>query len=333
MTTKIDIISGFLGAGKTTLIKKLISETLYKENLVIIENEFGEIGIDGGILRKPGIEIKEMNSGCICCTLVGDFSTALKEVIHKYKPNRIIIEPSGVGKLSDVLNACNKVAKKEDVKMNMCISVVDANKYKMYMRNFSEFFANQIEFSQTVILSRTQNIEQDSLTKIVKDVQKINKKANIITTPWTSIKSETIISVAEKNAEIELEYQINKEIKKFESKEKEVDSNKTLKRFHINSRKEEKHSANDIFDVWGEETPKTFSNREIENILRELGKDKYGVVLRAKGIVQTTNKKWVQFDFVPEEIDIKSIEADYTGRLCVIGKKLNKTAIKELFKI
>lgn len=320
MATKIDIVSGFLGAGKTTLIKKLLKEKLHKERVVLIENEFGEIGIDGGILRDSGIEIKEMNSGCICCSLVGDFTIALKEVFRKYNPHRVIIEPSGVGKLSSVIDACKKFEKLSDAKLNMVIAVVDALKYRMYISNFGEFFKDQIGNAKTVILSRTQKSDQEKLLYVAKDIQSRNKAANIVTTSWDSIDSETIISAAEQDAANSLENQIRLKIK--------------LRKPDSYSQSKLNHSAHDVFSNWGIETPRIFNESMIKKSLEQLSNTSiYGNVLRAKGIVPTEKGNWIQFDYVPNEIDIKQISPDYTGRICVIGEKLDKSALQVLFSI
>lgn len=357
MYTKIDIISGFLGAGKTTLIKKFLAEKLDSEKLVIIENEFGEIGIDGGILKSPEIAIKELNSGCICCSLTGDFDLALKEVLRKYNPDRIIIEPSGVGKLSDILEICEKTVKKGTVEINMCVAVVDPIKYQMYIRNFSEFFQNQIKYAKTIILSRTQNLNQEKLTSVVKDIQSINSNANIITTPWEELITKTIVSVAEQDKKITLEYRIYNEKHTDEHHEGECHhhdvhehEHSDAHQCHWHDKNDEhgcdhndkyrevehhhcchNHSAEEVFQVWGVETPKIFSKDKIQSLLGEFSKNRFGIILRAKGVVRVKNDEWIQFDFVPEELEIKKIEADYIGRLCVIGEKLNKTDLAEFF--
>ncbi len=307
MAVKIDIVSGFLGAGKTTLIKKLLKEKLGSEKVVIIENEFGEIGIDGGILRDSGIEIKEINSGCICCSLVGDFSTALKEVLKKYTPDRIIIEPSGVGKLSGVLEACGKIEKQADAGANMCIAVVDAVKYIIYVNNFGEFFEDQLKNAKTIILSRTQMMGQDKLTKVVSDIQKRNPKANIVTTDWEKLKGEDIIALAEQGGVINME-------------------NPPENRLHSHTQ------ADNFFQSWGVETPTLFTDEGIRGKLKSLSNQSlYGNILRSKGIIQVQKNSWIQFDFVPGEIKIKPCSPDYTGRICVIGEKLNTGELKKLF--
>lgn len=343
MTTKIDIVSGFLGAGKTTLIKKLLKEKLSSEKVVLIENEFGEIGIDSGILRDSGIEIKEMNSGCICCSLTGDFTTSLKEVFKRYSPDRVIIEPSGVGKLSAVIEACRKIEKQMDARINMCIAVVDAIKYKMYINNFGEFFQDQIKNAKTIVLSRTKNTEQDKLALVVKDIQKHNINANIITTDWDILKSETIISVAEQDDANSLESEIRLKVKLHKNHcscgrhHHYNDDNSSCSHNHNHEQcecKEHNHSANEVFSNWGVETPHIFNEDAIRNILQALNNTSvYGMVLRAKGIIPIENGKWIQFDFVPEEFEIRPIAPDYTGRICVIGKKINSTELIKLFKV
>ncbi|ACL77300.1 CobW family GTP-binding protein [Ruminiclostridium cellulolyticum] len=307
MSVKIDIVSGFLGAGKTTLIKKLLKEKLGSEKVVIIENEFGEIGIDSGILRDSGIKVKEINSGCICCSLVGDFSTALKEVLSKYTPDRIIIEPSGVGKLSGVLEACEKIEKQADAKVNMCIAVVDAVKYIIYVNNFGEFFQDQIKNAKTVILSRTQMMEQNKISKVVNDIQNRNPKANVVTTNWEALKSKNIISLSEQGGGINI-------------------VNPPENRLH-------RHTKTDkIFQSWGVETPKQYTDEGIRGILQLLSdKALYGNIMRSKGIIPLQKDSWIQFDFVPGEISIKPCLPDYTGRICVIGEKLNTGELKKLF--
>lgn len=314
MSVKIDIISGFLGAGKTTLIQKLLKQSFNGQKVVLIENEFGEIGIDGSILKQAGIQIREINSGCICCTLVGDFNLALKEVIQQYRPDRILIEPSGVGKLSDVMKACQKIAVKEDVQINLCIAVADALKYRMYSRNFSEFYNNQIENAKTVILSRTQKMDDKKLAEVVKEIHARNPNASVITTPWDELSGDSVLSVAE-----------NGMFPLIDQKELSNDDE------HMHEHCHHHHNANEAFDVWSVETPHVFQTGEIESFLQKL--PDYGTILRAKGIVELTNRTWLQFDFVPEEITSHGIEPDYTGRLCVIGKDLDKAGLTRLFGV
>jgi G3E family GTPase len=330
MKTKIDIFSGFLGSGKTTLIKKLLEEKLHNEKLVIIENEFGEIGIDGSILKKSNVEVKEINSGCICCTLVGDFGKALKEVIAKYKPDRIVIEPSGVGKLSDVIKACSTPELKDLLKINMLITVVDVLKYKVYLANFGEFFENQIKNAKTIILSRTQKVDNKKVESVVSSIRALNSKLNIITTPWEKINSDTIIAVAEQDASVSLEQQI-KRAKKVVVKGKEHHEGCKC---GCNNNSPHTHTADEFFEVWSVETPKIYDKKELMEILNVMkNNESNGMILRGKGILQVDKDKWIQFDYVPGEFEIKDISADYTGRLCIIGKNLNKNELCKLFHI
>lgn len=328
MTVKIDIISGFLGAGKTTLIKKLIEEKLSSEKLVIIENEFGEVGIDGSLLKNTGIEVKEINSGCICCTLVGDFGKAVEEVISKYKPDRILIEPSGVGKLSDVIKACDTPGLKDLVRINMLVTVVDALKYQIYISNFGEFFENQIKHAKTVILSRTQKADAKKLESIVASIRKLNSKANVVTTPWEALKADQIIAVAEQDAAAMLESRM--QVPKVVLKRPCNDDNCKCGHHHDHSHG---HKADEVFDVWGMETPKVFEEERLKALINQLESSKtVGMVLRGKGILQVDRDRWVQFDYVPGEVQIKSTNADYTGRICVIGSGLNKEELIRLFQ-
>ena len=342
MAIKVDIISGFLGAGKTTLIKKLLEEKLHSEKLVIIENEFGEIGIDGSLLKNTGIEIKEINSGCICCTLVGDFGNAIEEVITKYKPDRIIIEPSGVGKLSDVIKACDIPKLKDLLRINMLVTVVDVLKYQIYISNFGEFFENQIKHAKTVILSRTQKADAKKLESIVTSIRKLNSKANIVTTPWEVLKADQIIAIAEQDASVMLENQMP--VPKVVLKKHHHGDNCKCGHQHnhthhhkdceCSSREKHNHKADEVFDVWGTETPKVFEEGYLKGLISQLGNDKtFGMVLRGKGILQVSKDQWVQFDYVPGEVQIKSTNADYTGRVCVIGSGLNKEALCRLFEL
>lgn len=347
MSTKIDIISGFLGAGKTTLIKKLLDSNLSSEKVVIIENEFGQIGIDGGILKNTGIHIKEINSGCICCSLVGDFDAALKEVLKKFQPDRIIIEPSGVGKLSDIITACKKAVNQSEGDMNICAAVVDPIKYKIYIKNFSEFFSNQIESAKTIILSRTQKIAEEKLLEVVKDIKSRNQTANIITTPWDELTAETMISVAEHDASILLTSQMPLKVKVHKKNNYADCSCGNAQHHHEHGSctcgennhercdcESHHHNADDVFENWGIETPHIFSENEIKDALEMLSNsDSFGTVLRAKGIIPIDEKNWVQFDFVPEEFEFKTIAPDYTGRLCVIGVNLNNAKLAELFHV
>ncbi len=326
MKTKVDIISGFLGAGKTTLIKKILEEKLQRENLVIIENEFGEIGIDGSILKKSNVEVKEINSGCICCTLAGDFEKALKEVVRKYKPDRIIIEPSGVGKLSDIIKACSTPQLKGLLKINMIITVVDVLKYQVYLDNFGEFFENQIKNAKTIILSRTQKVDSKKIESVVNSIRNINSKLNIITTAWESINTDIIMAVAEQDELLSLEQQIKRTNKVV------IKENKHHKGCKCGCN--QNHNADEIFQVWSVETPKIYKEEEVREILNVMENNKsYGFILRGKGILQVDKDKWIQFDYVPGEIEVKNTSADYTGRLCIIGRDLNKNELYKLFNI
>ena len=407
--TKIDIVSGFLGAGKTTLIKKLLNEALKDSKVVLIENEFGEIGIDGGFLKDAGIEIKEMNSGCICCSLVGDFGTSLKEVMKTYQPERILIEPSGVGKLSDVMKAVQDVIDEHEVVLNSAVAVVDASKCKMYIKNFGEFFINQIEHAGTIILSRTGNISEDKLKKAVELIREHNTKATIITTPWDELDGKVILATIEGAADLEAE--LMAELK--EQREHDHDhehehhhhdhdgecchhdhdhhhedeeehehehhhhdhDGECCHHDHDHHHEDEEehehehhhhdhdgecchhdhdhhhehgedctcgchdhdhdhhhHHADEIFGSWGMETPDQYSKEDLEKILEALGDDdRYGMVLRAKGMVPCTEGGFIYFDYVPGESNIRPGKPDVTGKFCVIGSKLKEEALKELF--
>ena len=332
---KIDIISGFLGAGKTTLIKKLISEAFQGEKLVIIENEFGEIGIDGGFLKESGIQITEMNSGCICCSLVGDFSEALKEVLAKYSPDRVIIEPSGVGKLSDVIKAVKNTG--SSVEINSTAVVVDASKCKMYMKNYGEFYNNQIEYAGTIILSRTQKISDEKLDTCLKMIHEKNSEASIITTPWDDIDGKKILEAMEKVNSLEKE--LLEEHHHHEDGEEcchhhHHEDGEECHHHHHEDGHHHHHHADEIFTSWGVETAYKFTEEELKDIVNKLSTDsKYGEVLRAKGIVAPAEGEWFHFDLVPEETELRRGAADFTGRVCVIGSKLNGEAIKELFHV
>ena len=317
--TKIDIISGFLGAGKTTLIKKLLKEALGQEKVVLIENEFGEIGIDGGFLKEAGIQVTEMNSGCICCSLVGDFGTALREVVSQYAPDRIIIEPSGVGKLSDVIKAVQKETENCSLTLNSFVTVVDAKKCKMYMKNFGEFYNNQVEYSGTVILSRTAQMPEEKLGQAVELIREHNQKAAVITTPWEELDGEKILAVMEEGNQLEMELLEEEEI--------------CPECGHHHSHGEEHHHhADEVFTSWGAETPKKYEKEAMEQILKDLSRtDCYGTILRAKGIVEGPDHTWLHFDLVPGEYEVREGEADYTGRICVIGSDLDTEKIQALF--
>ena len=331
--TKIDIISGFLGAGKTTFIKKMIDEVFTGEKLVLIENEFGEVGIDGGFLKDAGIQITEMNSGCICCSLVGDFGRNLHEVIGKYHPDRILIEPSGVGKLSDVMKSVIDVEKEEDVKLNGLITVVNALKASKQMKAFGEFFNNQIEYATTVVLSRSQNATPEQLELCVKQIQSINDKAAIITTPWDSIRGEQILKVVEGQDSLERKLMAEQHAKE-EAEEHEHehhhDHDHECDDPHCSCHHHH-HHADEVFTSWGKETPKVFAQADIERILTALDSGDYGKILRAKGIVNGEGGKWIEFDFVPEEHEVRAGHPDYTGRLCVIGAELQEDKLSQLF--
>ena len=316
--TKVDIISGFLGAGKTTLISKLLKEALKGEQVVLIENEFGEIGIDGGFLKDSGVEIREMNSGCICCSLVGDFGTSLKEVVDKYHPDRIIIEPSGVGKLSDVIKAVKDLHIENEIVLNSASTVADASKVKVYMKNFGEFFNNQIEHAGTVILSRTQNVSEEKLKTAIELIKSVNPNAHIITTPWDDIDGTKILGAMENVTNLELDMLAEAAQKAYEEHEHE----------------HHHHHADDVFTSWGTETPKKYEKAELDSILKKLSESEdYGKVLRSKGMLPCTDGTWMYFDLVPEEYEIREGSADFTGRICVIGSELKEDALKELFEV
>ncbi len=349
--TKIDIVSGFLGAGKTTLIKKLLKEALNGHKVVLIENEFGEIGVDGGFLKEAGIEIKEMNSGCICCSLVGDFGTSLKEVMDTYHPERILIEPSGVGKLSDVMKAVQNVDMGEDVTLNSAVAVVDATKCKMYIKNFGEFFVNQIEHAGTIILSRTDNMKEDKLNQAVNMIREHNEKATIITTPWDDLEGKDILSTIEgaKDLEKELMAQVmdmhdeHEHHHHHDHDEHECHYDHDEHEHHhdhgegctcgCHDHDHEHHHADDVFTSWGVETPQTYTESEIKAILDKLEDEKeYGFVLRSKGMVPSGNsKEWIYFDYVPGEADVRIGKPDVTGKICVIGSKLVEENLNKLF--
>ncbi|MEH2954137.1 GTP-binding protein [Candidatus Merdisoma sp. JLR.KK011] len=335
--TEITIISGFLGAGKTTLIKKLLKEAFQGEKIVLIENEFGEIGIDGGFLKDAGIQVNEMNSGCICCSLVGDFGTALKEVLDTYGPDRILIEPSGVGKLSDVVKAVENVAGSTDVHIDSSIVVVDGKKCKMYMKNFGEFFNNQVEHAGTIVISRTQSMTDEKLEECAALLRDHNGHAAMITTPWDELDGKQILA-AMHHAELEMEehdrHHHDGECEHGHHHH-EHDENCTCGcHDHHHHDHEGHHHADEVFTSWGVETAHKYTAEELQQILEELsGSEKYGIILRAKGIVPDTDGNWMQFDFVPEEYEVRDGSPDYTGRLCVIGSKLDEDALKELFHV
>ena len=332
--TKIDIISGFLGAGKTTLIKKLIKEGFKGEKLVLIEYEFGEIGIDGGFLKEGGVEITEMNSGCICCSLVGDFGAALKDVLSNYKPDRVIIEPSGVGKLSDVIKAVQNVDKEVDVKLNCKTAVVDALKCKMYMKNFGEFFNNQIENASCIILSRSQKVSEEKLEDCMAMIREHNQKATIVTTEWDAISGEKLLQAME--GAVSLETELMNEEKNSptcEGHHHEDHNHESCDHdHHHEGHDHHHHHADEVFTSWGIETPHKFKEEDIKEALETLSTtEKYGVILRAKGILQNEAGNWFCFDMVPGEYEIREEAADYTGRLCVIGTELDEDGLRKLF--
>ena len=372
--TKIDIISGFLGAGKTTLIKKLLAEAYQGEKLVLIENEFGEISIDGGFLKDSGVQVSEMSSGCICCSLVGDFNKALKEVHEKFQPDRILIEPSGVGKLSDVIVAVeNTVKDVPDMKLNSFVTVADAGKVKVYMKNFGEFYNNQIESAGTVILSRTQKLSQEKLEAAAALLRQKNPTAAIITTPWDQIDGKTILAAVEKVSlademleKMRAEHEADEHEHEHEHHHHhdhddhdhcchhhdDHDDDDDHEEHHHHDHDDHDHEcchhehehdhccdhehhhhhhADEVFTSWGEETVKPFTEAQLHQILTALDSGDYGQIVRAKGIVPAADGKWLHFDYVPEEHEVRFGPADYTGRLCVIGANLDEHKLHELF--
>ena len=337
MATKIDIISGFLGAGKTTLIKKLLKEAYADEQVVLIENEFGEIGIDGGFLKEAGIQIREMNSGCICCSLVGDFGTSLKEVVDKYHPDRILIEPSGVGKLSDVIKAVQGVQGDVDIVLNSYTTVVDAKKCKMYMRNFGEFFDNQVEYAGAIIMSRTDIIDEKKAQQAMELLRGINAKAAIITTPIEKLDGKKILEVMEKPVSLEEELMSEEEEcpecghvhEHGEHHHHDHDHECGCGHDHHDHHH---HHADEVFTSWGRETIRKYTREGLEKMLEALSaSEDYGIILRAKGMLPAEDGTWIYFDMVPEETEIREGAPEYTGRLCVIGSKLKEDKLAELF--
>ena len=321
--TKIDIFSGFLGAGKTTLIRKLISEGYKNEKLVLIENEFGEIAVDGGFLKDAGVEITEMNSGCICCTLVGDFTEALKKVMGEYKPDRILIEPSGVGKLSDVAKA---VAGVEGAEIGAKVTVVDAGKCRMYIRNFGEFFNDQVQHADVIVLSRTDTASDGKVVTASALLSQLNPNATVITTPWSELSGEQIVQVMERIDSLSSTMQ---EMEHFHEHHHHHEHGE-----HCGCGHDHDHHADEVFTSWGVETPKKFTEEQLREILAKLeDANRLGTILRAKGFVDASDGEWIYFDYVPGEVDIRRGGAAVTGRLCVIGSKINEQAIKELFNI
>ena len=382
--TKVDIFSGFLGAGKTTLIKKLIAEAFKGEKIVLIENEFGEIGIDGGFLKDSGIQITEMNSGCICCTLVGDFGIALKDVMKQFAPDRIIIEPSGVGKLSDVIKAIQDVAEDAGIMVNNFVAVVDAGKCKMYMKNFGEFFNNQIEYAKTIILSRTQNCSEEKLATAVQLIREHNDKAVLITTPWDELDGAKILAAMEEKSKFEDElleaagicpecghhHEDGEECCGHDHHHHDDDDDEHEHHHHHHHDDDDDdedehehhhhhhhddddddedehehhhhhehehdhhhhHHADEVFTSVGIETTKKYTEAEIADILKRLDTpEEFGTILRAKGIVASTEGEWIHFDHVPEESEVRRGSADVIGKICVIGSKINEEQIKALF--
>ena len=352
--TKIDVISGFLGAGKTTFIKRLVEGNKDKGKTIIIENEFGEIGIDGGFLKNSGIEIKEMNSGCICCSLAGDFEASLRELLEKYSPNRVIIEPSGVGKLSDVLKAVSDVEKDLPVESNSAVTVVDVKKCKMYMKNFGEFFNNQIQFANTIILSRTDLADDKKIEEAVALIKGVNPEATIVTTPLDKLSDEKIEEMLSKP--IDLKSELLEELaKEHEHHHHHHDHDEHCEHEHHHDHDEhcdhehhhdhhdhcgcghdhhDHHHADDVFDSWGMEQVPAISEDKLKSILDGFAdEEKYGVVLRAKGMIKDANSDdWFYFDLVPGENDIRRGDAEYTGKVCVIGAGLKSEELKKCFR-
>ena len=374
--TKIDIISGFLGAGKTTLIKKLLKDAFQGEQVVLIENEFGEIGIDGGFLKEAGIQIREMNSGCICCSLVGDFGASLKEVISKYHPDRILIEPSGVGKLSDVIKAVQGVEEETGLVLNSYTTVVDAKKCKMYMRNFGEFFNNQVEYAGAIIMSRTDIVDEAKAQASLELLREINSKAAIITTPIEKLEGKKLLEVMEHPVSLADELMEEEEVcpecghvhehgehhhhdhdeecgcghdhdhEEHEHHHHDHDEECGCGHDHDHEEHEhhhhdhdhecgcghDHHHADEVFTSWGRETIKKYTKENLEKMLEALSaSDEYGIILRAKGMLPAEDGTWIYFDMVPEETEIREGAPEYTGRLCVIGSKLNEDKLAELF--
>ncbi len=377
--TKIDIFSGFLGAGKTTLIGKLLKEALAGTKVALIENEFGEIGIDGGFLQESGIKIKEMNSGCICCSLVGDFGTSLREVLDTYEPDRILIEPSGVGKLSDVMKAVQNAMKDRDVQLNSAVAVVDACKCKMYIKNFGEFFVNQIEHAGTIVLSRTDKISEEKLTACVKLLREHNERAAIVTTPWDALDGKDILETIEGAGDLEAE--LMREVMEMHEEHEHChhdhdheghghdgkcchhdhdhddheghehhghdhddheghehhghdhdDHEGHEHHGHDHGEHHHHHHADEVFTSWGLETPAVYTKEEIAHILRELDKEEYGTVLRAKGMVAGADGGWIYFDYVPQESNVRDGKPNVTGKFCVIGADLKEEKLSALFE-
>ena len=341
--TKIDIFSGFLGAGKTTLIKKLIKESFAGQKVVLIENEFGEIGIDGGFLKESGIQINELNAGCICCSLVGDFRAALQQVVEQYHPDRIVIEPSGVGKLSDVTRAVEGVAEHLDVQLSSFVTVADVNKVKMYMKNFGEFYDDQISHASCIILSRTQNATEEKIAAAVAMLREKNPTATIVTTAWDALTGEQILKAmsTKDDFKAELIAMAAKANEEHAHEDEEEEHEHHHHHDHDDDHDEHcccghhhhhhDHDADEVFTSWGVETAKKIAKADIEHALTELDTGKYGMILRSKGIVDGGADGWLEFDYVPGEWEVRARGADVGGKLVVIGSKLNEKAIAELF--
>ena len=339
--TKIDIISGFLGAGKTTLIKKLLSEAFAGEQVVLIENEFGEIGIDGGFLKESGIEIREMNSGCICCSLVGDFGKSLREVVDTYHPDRILIEPSGVGKLSDVIKAVQDVQSEIDAVLNSFTTVADVTKCRIYLKNFGEFFSNQIEYAGAVILSRTDKAKPEKIEESIALLRQLNDKAPFITTPISQLPGQKILETMESSKSLEEE--LLSEVICPECGEHHEEGECCCHDHHDHDHHDHDHHhhdhaghhhADDVFTSWGRETIRKYTQEQIADMLKQLESDSsYGNVLRAKGMVAGEDGQWIYFDMVPEEHEVRTGAPEYTGRICVIGAELNEDKLAELFGV
>ena len=340
--TKVDIISGFLGAGKTTFIKLLIENVFAGEKLVLIENEFGEIGIDGGFLKDVGIEITEMNSGCICCTLVGDFSRALQKVIEEYHPDRVLIEPSGVGKLSDVARAVERVKKEAEIEIDGCITIVDGKKAKMYLENFGEFYRDQVAYADTIVMSRTQLMEAHKIEECVKVLREENKEAAIISTPWDKLSREAIEHALSSDSQLEDLFEeedcpvCGHHHHHGEECHHEHHHEEECRHGHHHGEEchHEHHHADEVFTSWGQETAHKYTEEELDFLLKALSETEgYGTILRAKGIIEMENGTWKQFDLVPQEYEVRESTADYAGRLCVIGTDLNEEELMRLFHL
>ena len=341
--TKIDIFSGFLGAGKTTLIKKLIKESFAGQKVVLIENEFGEIGIDGGFLKESGIQINELNAGCICCSLVGDFRAALQQVVEQYHPDRIVIEPSGVGKLSDVTRAVEGVAEHLDVQLSSFVTVADVNKVKMYMKNFGEFYDDQISHASCIILSRTQNATEEKIAAAVAMLREKNPTATIVTTAWDALTGEQILKAMSTKDDFKAE--LIAMAAKANEEHAHEDEEEEHEHHHYHGHDDDHdehcccghhhnhhdHDADEVFTSWGVETAKKFSKADIEHALTELDTGNYGMILRSKGIVDGGADGWLEFDYVPGEWEVRARGADVGGKLVVIGSKLDEKAIAALF--